>query len=194
MAKTYHMTDETKQEAGHEVHRIVATKRNRWAESGTIGGWIENENNLEDGAWVADEAYVYGDARVYGNTLVEDNAKVYGNAHFHGTENAPAMLSFDRILHGGDWSEAPYAQMCGDWTTQITSPDTFRIGCQDHSFERWKTSYRAIMRYCMKIAPVDENTIKEAVEAYNKCCSKYMKHEYTADLDHILIEYKKRID
>lgn len=42
----------------------------------------------------------------------------------------------------------------------------------------------------MKIAPVDEKTIKEAITAYNKCCSKYMKHEYVADPAHILMAYK----
>lgn len=190
MAKTYRMTDETKHEDGREVHRIIATDGNRWVEPGTIGGWIESESNLTDGAWVTDEACVYGDARVYGNTLVEDNAKIYGNAHLHGAENEPVILSFDRVLHGGDWTDTPYTQMCGDWTAQITSPETFRIGCQDHSFERWKKSYRAIMRYCMKIVPVNENTIKEAVEAYNQCCSKYLKHEYMVDPAHILMAYK----
>ncbi len=192
MKLTYRMTDEVKSINGIELHRIIALDGNKWASPGTVGGWIESCVNLSGVAWVADNACVYGDAKVYGNSLVEDDAQVYGNAHLHGSESEPVILSFDRIIHGGDWTETPYAQMCGDWTAQITSPNTFRIGCQDHSFERWKKSYRAILRYCQRIVPINEQIIVEAVTAYNRCCQKYGKSEYMGDLSHVLEAYKMR--
>lgn len=190
MAKTYYMTDETKRVDGREVHRIVATEGNKWAAPGTIGGWIESENNLEDGAWIADNACVYGDARVYGNALVEDDAKVYGDAHFHGTESAPAILSLDRFLHGGDWTESPYTLPCGSWTAQMTSPDTFRIGCQDYSLDKWRKRYRAIMRYGVWHALGNEGIISEGIIAYNSSCYMYNRREYMVDPDEVMAAYK----
>lgn len=32
--------------------------------AGTLGGWVEKEDNLQDSAWVADEACVYRNAQV----------------------------------------------------------------------------------------------------------------------------------
>jgi len=81
-----------KMDAGAKVHdgvllsRIVATEGCPHAAPGTLGGWIESEDNLSGNAWVADNAMVYGNARVFGNAkvcdyaIVRDNAEVSGNA------------------------------------------------------------------------------------------------------------------
>ena len=56
----------------------ITLKRIRRIANGEVGGWIENETNLNQSgnAWVYDNARVWGDARVSGA------ARVYGNADF----------------------------------------------------------------------------------------------------------------
>lgn len=51
-------------------------------EKGTLGGWIEKEDNLSQDAlaWVAGDACVYGDAKVTEGALVYGKAKIYGKA------------------------------------------------------------------------------------------------------------------
>ncbi len=83
--KKYEFTGETMQlPTGETLHRIRAlidiwNHRCCVARTGSIGGWIENEENLshEAGAWVADEAKVYGDATVEDNAYVCDHAHVF---------------------------------------------------------------------------------------------------------------------
>ena len=64
------------------LYRIRALKDFSDIKAGTLGGYVENEDNLShDGnAWIYGNARVYGDAKVCGNSRVYDNAKVYGNA------------------------------------------------------------------------------------------------------------------
>jgi carbonic anhydrase/acetyltransferase-like protein (isoleucine patch superfamily) len=47
---------------------------------GDLGGYVENEDNLNDNAWVSGNAVVYNNAKVYDNALVYDNAIVFNNA------------------------------------------------------------------------------------------------------------------
>lgn len=64
------------------LHRIIAARDFGDISRGTLGGWIEDENNLlhSGTAWVADEAMVMDFARV------EDDARASGHAWI--TENA----------------------------------------------------------------------------------------------------------
>jgi hypothetical protein len=50
-----------------KLYRIKALKDFRYVRKGTVGGYIEYEQNLsqEGYAWVSDDARVYGNARVY---------------------------------------------------------------------------------------------------------------------------------
>ena len=64
--KNYKLSDETKTLPwGLVLHRIVATTTFTLAcglttvTEGDVGGWIENESNLSDDAWVSDNAQVY---------------------------------------------------------------------------------------------------------------------------------------
>ena len=74
------------------LYRIRALKDFSDIKAGTLGGYVENEDNLShDGnAWIYDNAKVYGnaevygDAKVYGDARVYDDAKVYGNARVYG--------------------------------------------------------------------------------------------------------------
>ena len=74
MDMKYKITSETKVEFDITLNRIEALKDFGLVSKGDKGGWIENEENLnQDGnAWVYGDAQVYGDARVYGD------AQVYG--------------------------------------------------------------------------------------------------------------------
>ena len=168
------------------LHRIRALPGNKFAATGTLGGWIEKEDNLLDGAWVADEACVYGDAVVFGNTLIEDTSQVYGDAKIHGETDEILILSFDTKVHGGNWTEEPIRRIGGcDWTINPSSPDTVRIGCRDYSFERWKKSFPAIIR-AYRSEQIDEKGVIECADAYNTICRRYGKESYMVDMAEIL--------
>lgn len=114
--KKYELTDKTvieKDDNGneHTLYQIKALRDFGNVKAGTLGGYIESENNLShDGeAWVAahakvfENAYIYdngyamGGARVYGNaqvcedavvhgeSVIKDNAKVFGSAEVNGS-------------------------------------------------------------------------------------------------------------
>lgn len=181
MKTTYKLTNQTREVNGTTLRRIIALPGNKFAVAGTLGGWIEKEENLLDGAWVADEACVYGDAVVFGNTLIEDTSQVYGNARIHGEANEILTLSFDTKVHGGDWTEEPIRRIgvC-DRTINPSSPDTVRIGCRDYSFEKWKKSFAAIIR-AYRGEQIDEKGVMECVNAYNEICQIYGKIEHSVD-------------
>lgn len=185
MRTTFKITNETKTVAGVTLHRIKALSGNKFAISGTLGGWIEQEENLSDGAWVADNACVFGNAEVFGNTLIEDDAQIYGDAKIHGETEEPLIVSWDLKVHGGDWTEIPYYGSGAIWTINISSPDTVRIGCRDYSFEKWKKSFPAIIR-TYRSEQIDENGVMECVDAYNMICCRYGKELYMVDMDKIL--------
>ena len=75
MAKNWKIrTDLSIEVCGHTLFRIECTQDFKEIKAGTLGGYIEKEENLDGDAWV------YGNARVYGNAQVCGNAKVCGNA------------------------------------------------------------------------------------------------------------------
>ena len=90
MEKKYSITDETMTlEDGTVLHRIRAEKKlfiyNSalvLAEKGTLGGWIESEDNLsqEGNCWVCETAKVYGNAKICDNALIRMDAQVFDNA------------------------------------------------------------------------------------------------------------------
>lgn len=73
----YTLRGETKQQ-GHTLKRIIY-------DDGTVGGWIESEDNLpqDSKARVLDNAKVYGKARVSGKAYVCGNARVFGSARVY---------------------------------------------------------------------------------------------------------------
>lgn len=58
-----------------KLYRIKALKDFRDVRKGTVGGYIEYEQNLSQQG----NAWIYDDAQVYGNAQVSGNARVYGN-------------------------------------------------------------------------------------------------------------------
>lgn len=120
-ARKYAFTGETKEFAGHTLHRIRAVRdfdtEFCHVKAGDLGGWIESEKNLDQDytAWVADEAMVFeaasvseeacvsGHAQVFGEAIVTGGAEVTDNARIFGTA---FILDFVKIY--GD------TQFCGD--------------------------------------------------------------------------------
>lgn len=77
MPQKYRLTGETKEVDGTTVHRIISVCPDYGLPYGTLGGWVQGEQNLsqEGGCWVGGEAVVLG----WG--WVADNAHVTGNAY-----------------------------------------------------------------------------------------------------------------
>lgn len=73
---------------GHKLYRVEALKDFGNVKNGSIGGFIEKEDNLsqEGNCWVYLDAKVFGNAEVSGNAVIDgfaqvcDNAMVYDNA------------------------------------------------------------------------------------------------------------------
>ena len=104
MKKKYRLTKETKEWCGHTLHRIEALKDFGDVKAGDKGGWIEQEENLnQDGdAWVSGNAWVYGNAKVSGD------ARVCGDA--------------DYVVFKNWWSSGRYLT----WTR---SNNMWKVGC-----------------------------------------------------------------
>lgn len=79
------------------LFRVKALRDVHGIKSGTVGGYVESEDNLsQDGeCWVADDAIVHGNARVFGNAFVFRNARVYENARVYGE----ARVSGNACVH-----------------------------------------------------------------------------------------------
>lgn len=86
MEKKYSLTNESKIVDGHTVYRIIAEKNFSHVKKGTLGGFVESENNLshEGVCWIYGNASICGDARVYENATVYDNAQVRDHALIYG--------------------------------------------------------------------------------------------------------------
>lgn len=100
----YELTDETIEFDGHTLHRIICTKSFRNVLKGTLGGFIEDYENLEDTAWVGGTAKVYDGAVISGQAFVAGNACVSHYAYISDravvTDNA--SVSGNSVLIGGN--------------------------------------------------------------------------------------------
>ena len=96
--KKFELTSETKVVLGRTLHRIRALISFGDVEAGSLGGWIEKEENLDHSgkAWVYGNAQVFGNACVYGDAQVYGDARVYGNAWVY----CKAWVSDDAQVYG----------------------------------------------------------------------------------------------
>lgn len=77
---------------GHKLYRVEALKDFGNVKKGSIGGFIEKEDNLsqEDNCWIFLDGKVYDNAKVFGNAVIDgfaqvcDNSVVFGNAQVRG--------------------------------------------------------------------------------------------------------------
>ena len=147
MAKNWKIrTDLSIEVCGHTLFRIECTQDFKEIKAGTLGGYIEKEENLDGDAWVFGDARVFGNAKVYGNAWVSGNAKVYGNAQV--SDNA--QVYGNAKIYGDAWVYDD-ARVYGDKITNkddicyisnryynITiTPLHIKIGCQYHAQEAW---------------------------------------------------------
>ena len=85
-------TDLVKDFKGTKVYQIESLIEGPWGPAGTLGGYVEKEDNLQGKVWVLENVTVYGNAWVSGGARVEvdvifsgdvivsGNAEVYRNA------------------------------------------------------------------------------------------------------------------
>ena len=104
--KKYELLKDDKIELyGKTLYRIKALIDFDIVVAGSLGGYIEKEDNLAHtgNAWVSGNARVSSDAQVYGDARVSDNARVSGNA----------WVSGDARVHGNAWVSGD-ARVYGD--------------------------------------------------------------------------------
>ena len=101
---------------GHKLFRIECTQDFKEIKAGTLGGYIEKEENLSGDAWVYGSARVYDSAWVYGSARVCDSACVYG----------------DEIKNRYD-----ICYISNRYYNITITPLHIKIGCQYHAQEAW---------------------------------------------------------
>lgn len=71
---------------GHTLYRIRLLTRLSSLPTGTLGGFVESEDNLsqEGDCWIADEAAVYGHSVVMGRGWVAGSSRVHGHSIIRG--------------------------------------------------------------------------------------------------------------
>ena len=107
---------------GHTLFRIECTQDFKEIKAGTLGGFIEKEENLDGDAWV------YGNAKVYGDAQVYDDAQVYGNAWVYDD----AQVCGDKITNKDD-----ICYISNRYYNITITPLHIKIGCQYHAQEAW---------------------------------------------------------
>lgn len=148
MKKYELMLDDAIQVSGETLYRIRALRDFVGVRAGDIGGYIAKEKNLSH----AGNAWVSGDARVSGDSRVSGNATVSGDA----------------MVHGGEWITSPLYIQGTRYSFNISSPDTIRCGCQDHTWREWHDAYQAIAD---KHNAAD--IVREYVLYFNLACKLY---------------------
>lgn len=188
--KKYEFTGETKELLGITLRRIRAIKSFVDVKAGDIGGWIEKDSNIShDGnAWVSGDAWVYGNAVVSGNAWVSGDARVYGNAWVYSDAvvsgdarvsgdawvSGDAVVSGDAMVYGnawvsgGKWNVSPCYIQGTRWSVNISSPETVRCGCQDHTWQEWHDRYKSISR----VHGADD-VLEEYIRYFNLLCVMY---------------------
>ena len=117
MAKNWKIrTDLSIEVCGHTLFRIECTQDFKEIKAGTLGGYIEKEENLIGNAWV------FGDAQVFGNAQVFGDARVFGNARVYG----------DKITNKDD-----ICYISNRYYNITITPLHIKIGCQYHAQEAW---------------------------------------------------------
>ena len=86
MERKYELTNESMEFKGHTLHRIKALVDFSGFTKGTLGGWIESEDNLshEGGCWIHDESKVFGNARVRKSAQIIENSIICEGAVISG--------------------------------------------------------------------------------------------------------------
>lgn len=128
------ISEDYKEIFGKKLYRIEALKDFSDVKAGSLGGYIESEDNLRhDGnAWVYDNAMVYGNAKVCDNARACDNACVYGYARVYGNAMVRGnAIVGDNARVGGDasWLIVGPIGSRDDFTTFFSGEDGIYVSC-----------------------------------------------------------------
>ncbi|HPQ79708.1 MAG TPA: polymer-forming cytoskeletal protein, partial [Candidatus Dojkabacteria bacterium] len=75
--KHFELTSESKVDSfGGTLFRVKLTIDCKWGKAGDLGGWVQEDENIQGFAWVSDNAWVSGNAQVYGDAQISGNAWV----------------------------------------------------------------------------------------------------------------------
>lgn len=114
----YEFTAETRDFSGNILYRIRSISdftagTGLCIEAGTLGGWIEKEDNLSQsgGCWVYDDAQVFGNAQVLDNACIRGDAIIHGNARVY--ENSFVYGNVNIFGHSKIFGNASISQ--GAW-------------------------------------------------------------------------------
>lgn len=79
-----------------------------------------------------------------------------------------AWVSGDAWVCGGKWDKSPCFIQGTRWSINISSPNTVRCGCQEHTWQKWHDSYAAISR----LHGADD-VLEEYIRYFNLLCGMY---------------------
>lgn len=105
------------------VYRIYALTSFGAVAAGTLGGWVQDYNNLsqEGNCWIDDDAIVCNNAKVkdnaqvYQNARIFDDAIIFGDARVYGHAIVDGASGVGGISHVSDFAEIrDKARVCGD--------------------------------------------------------------------------------
>ncbi|MBF0032556.1 hypothetical protein HAX39_08140 [Citrobacter freundii] len=108
--KKYELTSETRVlNDGVTLRRIKAIRNFGNVNKGTLGGWVQSEDNLSHfgNAWISGDSVVCHDAKVSDNAIVrlsswvDDNAHIYGDAKVIGGRVHDNVQVFDEAKVSG---------------------------------------------------------------------------------------------
>lgn len=94
MNKKYEFTGVEQQFGKVMLKQIVALKNFSMILKGTLGGWIESEDNLsqEGESWVFKDAMVGGQARVLEDAWVSSDIRVFGDVVLKGNAHMSCKI------------------------------------------------------------------------------------------------------
>ena len=166
---------------GKTLYRIKALIDFDLVVAGSLGGYIEKEDNLahSGNAWVYDNAQVYGNAQMYDNAQVYGDARVYGKAQVFNN----AWVSDNAWVHG-DAQVSGNARVSGNaWVSDNDDLIWFsKVGTEQGTLTVYKSKDDSLLatRGCFS-GTVDEFLAKSA-----KVHNERVKREYQ-----LLIEVAK---
>ena len=125
---------------GHKLFRIECTQDFKEIKAGTLGGYIEKEENLTGNAWVGDEARVGGSARVFGSACVCDEARVGDEAWVGGSAcvcDSARVFGSARVYGDEIKNRYDICYISNRYYNITITPLHIKIGCQYHAQEAW---------------------------------------------------------
>ena len=84
---------------GHTLFRIECTQDFKEIKAGTLGGYIEKEENLDGNAWVSGNAKVFGNAWVSGDKITNKDDICYISNRYYNITITPLHIKIGCQYH-----------------------------------------------------------------------------------------------